>query len=277
MADEPSEIVMEDVTGVSSMALMPTGGGDVVEQLNVAATRISLGWPATIAAFVIGLLIMPFGLILWALAAPLCWWLFLRDQARRTVVLFYDVSDAPAAWFDHLVTNWNWLIQSQMTWRILQSGKVQTTYQHKTNAGAYNLVNRVLASAGTTGPRHLSTNVAVPSIAAGKTSLYFLPDRILVRDDKHYSDISYENLVARGSKNQFIETTGPPPHDSVQVGQTWKYVNVKGGPDRRYSNNPVLPVMLYGTIEITSPQGLTWLIQTSRAESAEAISRALVR
>jgi len=44
--------------------------------------------------------------ISWLVLAPLCWWLFLRDQASRTVVLFYDVNDAPAAWFDALVTQW---------------------------------------------------------------------------------------------------------------------------------------------------------------------------
>ena len=44
--------------------------------------------------------------------------------------------------------------------------------------------------------------------------------------------------------------------------QTWQYVNVKGGPDRCYANNPVLPIMLYGALDLTSPQGLNWQLQT---------------
>ena len=31
---------------------------------------------------------------------------------------------------------------------------------------------------------------------------------------------------------------------------------VKGGPDRRYKNNPRLPIMLYGRLIISGPHGL---------------------
>ena len=133
---------MKDVTGVTAMLLAPTGRGDVVEQLNLAAERRGWGLPATIIAGLLGLLTMPYGLLIWVLAAPACWWLFLRDKARRTVVLFYDVNDAPATWFDAMVTNWAWLVGAKQLWREVQSGRVRTTYQHKTNAGASNLVSR---------------------------------------------------------------------------------------------------------------------------------------
>jgi len=273
--NDPSDVVMHDVTGVTSMSLEPTGGDDVIEQLNIAATRHGWGWPATIVAFVAGLIIMPYGLILWALAIPVCWWLFLRDQARRTVVLFYDVTDTAATWFEGLVTTWRWLAESQKLWRIVESGRVETTYQHKTHAGASNLVNRITAAATYNPPRHLATNVMVPSITAGKSSLYFLADRLLVRDGKHYSDVSYDNLKTEGSRGRFIEGPGRPPTDATQVDRTWQYVNVKGGPDRRYANNPVLPIMLYGNIDLTSPQGLSWRVQVSRADAAPAIAQTL--
>jgi Protein of unknown function (DUF4236) len=271
----PSDVVMQDVTGVTSMSLEPTGGDDVIGQLNVAASRHGWGWPATIIALVAGLIIMPYGLVLWALAVPVCWWLFLRDKARRTVVLFYDVTDAAAAWFDQLVTQWRWLTESQKLWRIVESGRVETTYQHKTNAGASNLVNRITAAAAYNPPKHLATNVAVPSVTAGKSSLYFLPDRLLVRDGKHYSDVSYNNLKSEGSRGRFIEGPVQPPTDSTLVDRTWQYVNVKGGPDRRYANNPVLPIMLYGNIDLASPQGLSWRVQVSRADAAPAIAQTL--
>lgn len=115
---------------------------------------------------------------------------------------------------------------------------------HKTNADASNLVSRVLLTAGVAGPKHLSTNVVVPSLVAGKSSLHLLPDRVLLRDGKVYSDVSYAHLRSRGHPQRFIESPGALPRDSQQVGQTWQYVNVKGGPDRRYANNPVLPIML---------------------------------
>jgi len=52
-------------------------------------------------------------------------------------------------------------------------------------------------------------------------------------------------------------------------------VNVRGGPDRRDSNNPVLPIMLYGLIDFTSQQGLNWRVQVSRAEAGSAMPRAM--
>jgi hypothetical protein len=124
-------------------------------------------------------------------------------------------------------------------------------------------------------PTHLATNVTVPSITAGRSSLYFLPDRLLVRDGKHYSDVSYDNIKSEGSRGRFIEGPGRPPTDATQVDQTWQYVNVKGGPDRRYAINPVLPIMLYGNIDITSPQGLGWRVQVSRADAAPAVVQTL--
>jgi len=61
----------------------------------------------------------------------------------------------------------------------------------------------------------------------------------------------------------------------MQVGQTWQYVNVKGGPDRRYKYNPMLPIMLYGSFDLTSPQGLSWNLQISRVDAAPAIASVL--
>lgn len=266
---------MEDLTGATSMSLVPSACGDIVDQLNAAAASHSWGWPVTVAAVVLGAALMPYGLIIWIVAAPLCWWLFLRDKARRTVVTFYDVNDAPAAWFDALVAEWSWLTESRRLWRVVQAGQVRTTYQHKTNAGATSVVRRVACAASLRGPRHLSTNVAVPTLVAGTSSLHFLPDRVLLRDGKHYSDVAYPQLTVHGTRERFIEEPGRCPSDAGQVGQTWQYVNVKGGPDRRYSHNRLLPIMLYGALDVSSPGGLSWRIQVSRADAAPAVARRL--
>lgn len=272
-----SQILMEDVTGATALEMVPTGGGDIVEQLNKASHHFRWAWIVTVAAFILGAAIMPWGIIVWALAVPLCSWLFLREAAKRKVVLFYDVTDAAASWFDGLVDNWSWFRDAEKLWRIVSSGQVNTLYQHKTNAGASDLVKRVEASAGLDGPKHLATNVAVPSISVGKSSIHFLPDRVLLREDKTYSDVSYRYLEVRGSRKQFIESPGPVPKDSERVGQTWQYVNKKGGPDGRFSNNPILPIMLYGELDLTSHSGLSWRVQSSRSDAGSAIAQSLQR
>lgn len=272
---DPNAIIMEDVTGATTLDMHPTGGGDVVDQLNAAAKHFSTWWIAAIAAFVIGAAILPWGILVWVLAAPICWWLFQRDAAKRKVVLFYDVNDSAATWFDSLVAQWPWFTDAQKLWRTVSSGQVQTLYQHKTNAGASNLVRKESATATLAGPKHLATNVAVPTINAGSASIHFLPDRLLIREGKHYTDASYRALNAVGSRQRFIESPGVIPKDSQQVGQTWQYVNKGGGPDRRFANNPILPIMLYSDLELRTAQGLSWEIQCSRPDAGPSISRTI--
>src|ERR1700677_3031873 len=179
-AFRPSDVVMEDVTGTSALSLEPTGRGDLVDQLNAAAARFVWWWPGAIVVFLVGLMTMPWGLIIWILGGVGCAWLYLNDQARRSVVAFYDVRDGAYSWFDSLVTQWRWVTESQRVWRVIESGDVLGTYNFKVNSGASALVRTLSATASTSGEyRQLSTNIAVPSITAGNSALYLLPDRLL--------------------------------------------------------------------------------------------------
>jgi hypothetical protein len=196
-------------------------------------------------------------------ASPAVVWLILRDRARRAVVVFYDVNDEAAEWFQRLVDAVDEASKMSRAWRINTSGSVRTTYQYKVNSGANTIVSRARLAVGFAGPKQLKTNIAVPSVRAGKDALHFLPDRLFVGNGKRFSDVAYGDLHAAASSGRFIESEGRP-NDARQVDTTWQYVNVGGGPDRRYNNNRQLPVMLYGNLELTSDGGLIWLLQASR-------------
>jgi hypothetical protein len=120
----------------------------------------------------------------------------------------------------------------------------------------------------------LATNIAVPSLHARRRSLYFLPDRILIRDGRQYADLPYVACRVTGTTTRFIET-GRVPGDAQRVGTTWKYVNKGGGPDRRYKNNPKLPIMQYGQLTFTAHTGFNFIWQTSNATAAPALSTAI--
>ena len=276
----PSDLVLEDVTGATALSLEPTGPGDLIDQLNAAAARFTWWWPTGIAIFLLGLILglisgMPWALAIWVPGGACGIWLYLNDQARRTVVLFYDLHGASAGYFASLFTGWDRLTECQRLWRIVRSGAVRTTYQYKTNAGVNPVVDRVPVAATMAGPKHLSTNIAIPSLVAGNAALYFLPDRILVRYGNTYSGLAYRDLRVSGDQTRFTENPALVPPDAVQVGQTWQYVNVKGGPDRRFKNNPLLPIMLYGRLELKQSPRSTLEVQTSRAEAAPAIAAIL--
>lgn len=275
---QPSEVVMEDVTGATAMALEPTGRGDLVNQLNTASTRFAWWWPTAIVGgllgLLLGLLLTPWALILWLLVTPLCVWLYLNDQARRTVVLFYEVHDTAKGWFDTLTTQWRWLTESQKLTRITQSGDVIGITQFKRNAGASTLINSVTVMANTTGPKELESNIEIPSIVGGNSGIYFLPDRVLVRDGKRFTDLNYDDLRVFHDTTRYIEQA-VPPGDAVQVDTTWQHPNIHGGPDRRFNNNRQLPVMSYGRLVLTSANGLQWIILISRAAAAQPLAHVI--
>ena len=104
--------------------------------------------------------------------------------------------------------------------------------------------------------------------------MYFLPDRILVRDGKRYADLPYSACRTAASPTRFIEEGAVPP-DAVRVGTTWKYVNKGGGPDRRYKSNRQLPILKYGELTLSSPSGFSFTWQTSRPGAAQAAATAL--
>jgi hypothetical protein len=268
---------MEDVTGATAVELVATGPDDLVEQLNQAASHFPVYIVALLGLVVLALAVQGIGaIVLLALGLPGVIWLGLRDKAKRTVVAFYDVEDEHATWLTELVAAFAALASANRLWRVTESGNVRTTYQYKVNSGASRLINRASASAGLGGPKPLATNIAVPSVTCGRQGLHFLPDRLIVRDGRRFSDVSYSALVVSFNAGRFIEDGGVS-RDGQQVDTTWRFVNVEGGPDRRYNDNRQLPVMLYGNVELGSQGGLHWLLQCSRAPVAEAAAMVISR
>lgn len=269
-----ADVLLEDVTGASASELISTGPGDLVEQLNQAAGRWRMfPWAAALLVFV--LLVQPVvGGILLLPGIPGLVWLWYQDRARRTVVAFYDVNDAAADWFEKLLDTVQSLAANDAVWRVDASGDVQNTYQYKVSAGATTIVSRSGAKVSQEPPSVLATNIAVPSITAGKAGMFFLPDRVLIRDGKRFSDVPYGDLELAAGLLRFTES-GRVPRDSQQVDTTWQYVNVGGGPDRRFKNNRQYPVMLYGEFVLASRSGLFWLLQCSQPSSAETFVQIL--
>jgi Protein of unknown function (DUF4236) len=254
------DIQFEDVAGVSTLEFADASPSEMISQINDAAKHWSM-LPLVV------LLCLPLVTI------PLAILLHARDKARRTVVAFYEVNDEPSVRFQALTDSFASLEQCASQWHITAQGAVRTTQQYKTHAGASAIIRRDHGKADLDGPPVLATNIAVPSLHSKQRSVYFLPDRVLVRDGKRYADMPYSECKIVGTTTRFIED-GSVPRDAERVGTTWKYVNKKGGPDRRYKNNRQLPIMLYGELSMSTSNGFNFIWQTSRA-TAPAIARTI--
>lgn len=120
----------------------------------------------------------------------------------------------------------------------------------------------------------MKTNVAVPCIPVGKQRLYFFPDRVLVFDSNSVGAVGYENLRIERWEQRFIEDE-VVPKDSTVVDHTWRYVNKKGGPDRRFNNNEQLPIALYEAVSMKSDTGLNEEVQLSKLGVASGLVEAI--
>lgn len=274
------DVVLEDLTGASLLDLVDTEPSDLLGQINKAATRHRT-WPWIVIP---GLLIAlsslasnPIGGGEWLLIVLLLGgWRFERDQIRRSVVLFYDVDADAASGYQALVDAFEGITGCAAAWTIATQRAVETTHRHKLNGGAKSIVSRQPAQCSLNGPRVLKTNIEVSSFEAGSRGIYFLPDRILIRDRRQFADLSYAHCQVASESTNFIESARPPSDGEV-VGSTWKYVNVKGGPDRRYKDNPKLPILRYGELTLSSDSGLHSVWQFSRPGPVALLASSLTR
>jgi len=267
----PGSVAVQEIPAATVEELQGSNPSEFIAQLQAAARRRSAWpWAAALAVLVSAPLLMLPMLIL----GPLVYWLYQRDRAAQRIVAFYDFESQPGEHFARLIDAAEEVQQSHRNWAITASGAVVTTTQHKMNSGASAIVKRKPATVNMNGPRELVTNIAVPSFHCGAHRLYLLPDRVLVKHRGSFADLPYRELSAVVSDLRFHES-GPVPRDSQQVGTTWQYVNVKGGPDRRFKNNPKRRIMLYGRVTFTTRTGLNLQWDCSRAASARQLARAI--
>jgi hypothetical protein len=215
----PGNVVLSDATGATSLALLPSQPSELVTQLNAAA-KARLVWPWILIVTIMGAFVIPWDLIP---GVALTIWLAWRDTVRRTVVLFYEVAAGQdQERYQSLVDTFGGLSGCKKAWHTVASGRVQTTYQYKVNAGAGSLISRQDLTRNLTAKPNIKTNIAVPTLHSTGRSVYFLPDRILVKDARTYADFQYADLQIQSHCERFIEN-GLTPSDSTRVGTTWKY------------------------------------------------------
>jgi hypothetical protein len=201
-------------------------------------------------------------------------WAVYADRLRKTVVLFYELEPHIEQAFQSLHNAFDSLRSCSRMWHIESRGNVTTTYDRKVNAGASAVVKRqpIVPNAGS--PPYFQCNISIPMLPAGRQRLYFLPDRILVWDTNGVGAVGFEQLDVSCGEQRFIEDDGVPS-DTRVVDKTWRYVNKKGGPDKRFNNNREIPIVIYDAIMLTSKSGLHELFHASRTGVGSTLNSAV--
>lgn len=113
---------------------------------------------------------------------------------------------------------------------------------------------------------------AINTIANGP--IYFFPQFALhYTTATNYEVWSYEQIKVTTDYVRFQETADKAPADSEAIDKTWAYVNKDGGPDLRYSYNPLMLVLKYGEFIIDTPAG-TFTYYTSQYNCIERLGQA---
>lgn len=202
------------------------------------------------------------------LAIPVYLW----DRERRTARLIYDVDDEELLVRLHLCNAAGAALASAARlWHVYSEVR---TDDFKRHGGATNLVRRTAVRCTAGSLPHIECNIQPYAIPVGPQRLLFLPDRLLVQEGRKFAAVPYEHLDVEAQPIEFIEQEGVPP-DARLLRTTWRYVNKSGGPDRRFSNNDMLPVVEYGRLTLRSQTGVMIQLDTSSLAAAQRAADAL--
>jgi hypothetical protein len=196
---------------------------------------------------------------------------YLKDQLRKTVVLMYELDEPMEKALEALHAGANGLASANATWHVSSHARV---FDRKYHAGAGTVVERKLTRFQSTPPPFVQTNIQTVAVNVGTQTLHFFPDRVLIYDANGVGAVSYQGLQVLVSSTRFIEDGGVP-RDATVVDRTWRYVNKKGGPDRRFKDNREIPVCQYEEVALRSDTGLNELLQISRLGSAAGFASAI--
>ncbi|NET71395.1 MAG: DUF4236 domain-containing protein [Sphaerospermopsis sp. SIO1G2] len=193
------------------------------------------------------------------------------DQFRKTVVLLYELEPDAEQRYEKLIEAMDCMASCNKLWHIESEGQV---YDRKYHGGASGIIDRKPTVIGKTAPQFLKTNIVVPVLGVGKQTMHFFPDRVLIYETGKVGAVSYQNLDVQTFISNFIEDKGVPK-DSRVVDRTWQYVNKNGGPDRRFANNPEIPVVEYEYVHFRSGSGLNEQICLSKVGASDGLAQAI--
>jgi hypothetical protein len=273
---QPSSGLAEVEVG-DVLQMIPSNAGDVLSQINDRMSAMSL-WPFLLifglaAVYFVGTTYsnpnylygtMGLTVLLISVAAYL-------DKIRKTVVIMYDLEPDIEAAYGKFSEAFAEAGDCQKIWNVNASG---STDDWKRHAGASRLLTRTNAAFSYSVPSVVKTNIDVPCIAGGKQNIYFFPDIVLITDKGKAGAVTYKDLNVDWGTTTFIESDGVPK-DSQVVGQTWRYVNKNGGPDRRFNNNRQIPEVCYQTMILSSAYGLQKMLHLSKVADRHGFDNAL--
>lgn len=273
----PSSVgAMIPITSADVSAMQDSTSSELLKELNEKNRRPDYWkWFAIGSIVVLGMILIIASMTAFVISsiflAGVTLYIGVRDAVAKSVVLCYDLDEPNEQAFQALHNGFAKISTCHKIWRIDSKGKV---HDKKYHAGADSLVVRKEISFSRGLPPRVKSNIEVPLIVAAEMSMYLMPECILIYTSDGIGAIAYKDMQIHSSQRRFIEGS-PMPSDAQVVDRTWKYVNKKGGPDKRFKDNQELPIALYEEIHLRSSSGLNELFQISRHSISDSFKEAV--
>ncbi len=195
------------------------------------------------------------------------------DRARGTTHLVYHLDPVAVARYVRLQKGIRRLASCKRVWHVPTEGR-PAEGRFKYNARLF--LRRYRIRPGLAPPPRVESNVRVPTIYGEHRKFFFLPDRVLVYDERGVVSLAYAGLGMHTGERLCVEDEDVPS-DARVVDSTWLYAKPDGAPDPAFANNRRYPVVLYGELEFAGPGGVRELFLFSQPEAAADLLEAVER
>lgn len=185
---------------------------------------------------------------------------------RRRFLLIYDLAGGETATFEGL----NETVEALAGSGCFRGVKILAHNDDwKRSGGATRSLSFEGASLRRLSPPYVVTNLTPWRLATQGLSLYFFPDRILIRKGGRFAAVAYSEIQIDCHTGTFVWEESVP-RDAEVIGSTWQYVRRDGGPDRRFNNNRQIPLVRVDYLNLKSATGLEIVLQSTRCSAVNA-------
>ena len=192
------------------------------------------------------------------------------QSAKMVTTLTYDLDTETRARFDGIQEALASLSSADKIWRLAREAGQRDRGQ-KPGSSDSSRDGRQPVRVGRLKTPGIRANIPIWGMEASGQKIFFFPEAVLTLKER-YTPIPYDSLEVSFSAERRPEEEEVPA-DAEVVGQTWRHVGRDGRPDRRYTSNPEIPVVLYGLLEISGPSGFEMLLLVSDREAAAGFAR----
>lgn len=161
---------------------------------------------------------------------------------------------------------------SQKIWNVLTEKQIDRVAERST---ASTVITRNPVTFGLDSCDLIQWNQKVPHLQNHTGGdMYIYPGFVLYRASKQaFALIDSQAVTLKVASTSFTETD-TIPSDSRVIGQTWAKSNKDGSPDRRFHGNYQIPIVHYGSLSFSTPDGLDVRYMCSNPAFAERFAKA---